>query len=267
MSRSIYDTTIPTLIVSRHDLGGKYPVIGSGCEGGVYNYNGKYALKTFELFRSMEYFYGDRVDLKFRKVEEMTKLKDPSIRFPVGILGYRDEFMEGCYSDLIEYEAGLKDFDDLTLPSNKVRQIDYLIKGDRTVKRAHDVGLIIGDIKEDNMMIDKEGNTILVDVDNCAYGDYPFDLFPDRAECYEQMHGKKGNYKDNDIMLYTLMVLRILFNQPEFKFGKRKSEIDILINHLPINKEIKEYIELLLSDAQNKPYVGPLLQKIREYNK
>lgn len=267
MSLMLSDTNIPTLIVSKYDLGEVYPGIGYGSEGTVYNYNGEYALKTFSLFRAMEYFYQERVDLKFRKVEELSKLSDKSICFPLGIFGYRDLFMEGCYYPLITYEVGLKDFEDLSLVSNRGIQNDYLIKGDSMIKRAHDMGLIIGDVKADNIMINEDGNTVLVDVDNCAYGDYPFSLFPDRISVLENMYGKEFDYKDTDIMLYTMMSLRILFKDKRFGLDKTREGLDMAINSLPVNREIKEYISLLLSDAPNKPYVGPVLQKIHEYNK
>lgn len=267
MSRIISDTKVPTLIVSKYDLGEIYPAIGYGSEGSVYNYNDEYALKTFSLFRAMEYFYKERVDLKFKKVEEMTKLNDKSICFPKGILGYRDQFMEGAYYPLIKYIPGRKDFDDLQNFDDVDEKIDMLIKGDNLLIRAHQLGLVIGDVKEDNIMITEDGNPILVDVDNCAFGDYGFDLFPDRASLYETLYGHEGKYTDNDIMLYTLMVLRIIFSEKNFCFGESRENLEKLVNNLDVSGEIKKYITLLLSDAKDKPYVGPLLQMIKKDKK
>lgn len=108
--RSIYDTKLPILIVSRWDLGDKYPEIGSGNEGSIYNYNNQYALKTFSLFRAMEYFYGERLTTKFAKLEAMCSLKDDSFCFPIGLLGFKDLYKEGCYMNLIQFDKDKKDF-------------------------------------------------------------------------------------------------------------------------------------------------------------
>lgn len=265
MSRKISDTTVPTIIVSRYDLGEKYPSIGYGTEGEVYRYDDKYALKRFSLFRAMEYFYERNLELKFSKIEEMTKLHDESICFPVGILGFKDMFMEGCYFNLVDYEPGKKDFEDLSEYFDRDERIDLLIKGDEVLRRIHNMGMIIGDVKEDNIMIDKNNNPIFVDVDNYAYGYYPFSLFPDRITVYERMHGHEGKCRDCDIMLYTLMSLRMIFSDKDFTFSESYENIMAKVRLLDLNDEIREYIELILSDSIDKPYVSPLLQKIKAY--
>lgn len=155
----------------------------------------------------------------------------------------------------------MQNFDDVD------EKIDMLIKGDNLLIRAHQLGLVIGDVKEDNIMITEDGNPILVDVDNCAFGDYGFDLFPDRASLYETLYGHEGKYTDNDIMLYTLMVLRIIFSEKNFCFGESRENLEKLVNNLDVSGEIKKYITLLLSDAKDKPYVGPLLQMIKKDKK
>ncbi len=257
MSRSALDNKIATMIVDQSDLSLE---LGSGDEGTVYNYRNQYAFKRFKLFRDMEYYYRARLELKFKKIEELSKLTDEQMVFPLGIFGYSESDMEGYYMRIV---ASNDDFFSLyNMPLDK--QIEMLIKGDEVIHRAHDMGLVIGDIKENNIMIE-DGKPILIDLDNAAYGDYQYDLLPERSFCYYYVHGKEGPIRDNDIMLYTLMCLKMIFKDREFDYRQCREILWDLVDHLPVSNEIKDDIWVLLSDSLNKPYVSPVLAKIRKY--
>lgn len=43
--------TKKTLVVNKYQLKKDYPIIGKGDEGTVYNYQNKYAIKTFDFLR------------------------------------------------------------------------------------------------------------------------------------------------------------------------------------------------------------------------
>ena len=262
IKRSIYDTNLPTLIVNKWDLGEKYPEIGSGDEGTIYNYNNQYALKTFSLFRSIEYFYGERLTSKFAKLEAMCSLKDESFCFPIGLLGFKDLYKEGCYMDLIQYDKDKKDFNYLKKLEDIQIILKYILKADDAIQRIHSKGVRIGDIKESNILIDLNGNPIFIDTDNYAFQDFSFDLIPDRAYCLEERYGKPSSLKDNDIFLFSMMALKLLTHNNDFRYLQSDEQLTQLINDLNVSIEVKEGLKLIFSDSQNKPYIGPILQKI-----
>ena len=262
ITRKIYETNLPTLIVSKWDLGGRYPEIGSGDEGSVYNYNNQYALKTFNLFRAMEYFYGERLTNKFAKLEAMCSLKDESFCFPIGVLGYKDLFKEGCYMDLIQYDKNKKDFNYLEKLKDTKIILEYILKADAAIQRIHTKGIRIGDVKENNILIDLNDNPIFIDTDNYAFQDFDFDLIPDSVYCLEGRYGKTFSLKDSDIFLFSIMGLKLLTHNSDFSYLKSDEILIKLINNLDVSAEVKEGLKIIFSDSQNKPYLGPILQKI-----
>ena len=46
---SLFNTSLPALVVERKERFNRYPQIGSGDEGAVYKYNDEIAFKTFEF--------------------------------------------------------------------------------------------------------------------------------------------------------------------------------------------------------------------------
>ncbi len=231
IQRNIYDTNLPTLIVSQWDLGERYLEIGSGDEGSIYNYNNQYALKTFSLFRAMEYFYGEKLTNKFAKLEAMCTLKDESFCFPIGLLGFKDLFKEGCYMNLVQYDSNKKDFNYLRKLEDPEIILDYILKADAAIQRIHAKGVRIGDVKESNILIDLNGNPIFVDTDNYSFQDFSFDLTPDRAYCLEKRYGKPYSLKDNDIFLFSIMALELLTHNSDFQYLQSYEYLLQLLNN------------------------------------
>ena len=257
------ETNLPTIIVNKYDLNEKYPDIGSGNEGEVYNYCNQYALKTFSFFRAMEYFYGEQLKNKFAKIEAMAPLKDESFCIPLGLFGYHDGYKEGCFTDLVLYKKGLKDFGDLKNIKNFEILLEYILKADAAMQRGHKQDLIIGDIKENNIMIDINNNPRYVDVDNYAYQEFGFNMPVARAQRSEKIYGHHASLKDNDIFLFATMSLKILTDNTDFNCFKDRETLNYLIEHLNISEETKQELRIIFSDAQNKPYIGPILQRIK----
>ncbi len=103
-------------------------MIGTGEEGTIYNYNNQYALKTFSLFRTMEYFYGQNLTNKFAKLEAMSSLTDESFCLPIGLLGFKDLFKEGCYMEIVQYDKDKKDFNYLKTLKDTTTILRYILK-------------------------------------------------------------------------------------------------------------------------------------------
>lgn len=255
------ETSIPIIIANKFELGTKYPKIGNGDEGSVYNYNYKYALKTFSLFSAMEYFYGEQLKRKFAKVEAMTLLKDEAFCYPIGLLQSDETTKKGCFFDLVHYDEGIKDFNYLKQLKDEKRILEYLLKADEAIQRAHKKGIIIGDIKENNIMIDINDNIKFVDTDNYAYQDFDFDLAPVRSKSLEMIYGHPFSRIDNDIFVFSMIALKLLTHDDSFSFSINKDYLTQLIGRLNISAEVKDGLKIIFSDAENKPYISHVLKK------
>lgn len=254
----LYDTKMPTIKVCQYELGRLYPEIGHGDESSIYNYNNEYAIKIFSLFRTLDYFYGKALKRKFQKIEEMSSLNDEAFCFPLGLVGFETGLKEGCYTQLIEFNQGLKSFKDLLFLEDKNEALEYILNADSAMKRIHNKGIIIGDVKMENILIDKNNKPKYIDTDNYAYGDFGFDLYPFRAGLLEEEYGKCASLKDNDIFVFSIMALRILTGD---KFLEYENMLQAL-NNLNVDKETKEGLNIIFSDSQNKPYFGEVFRKV-----
>lgn len=142
------------------------------------------------------------------------------------------------------------------------RILNYILKADAAIQRIHAKGVRIGDIKENNILIDLNDNPVFIDTDNYAFQNFNFDLAPFRARCLEERYGRPASLKDNDIFLFSLMSLKLLTNTSEFSCLHSDEQLTQLINGLDVSSEVKEGLKLIFSDSQNKPYIGPILRKI-----
>ena len=257
---------MPNLLnVNKEDLGTKYPFIGYGDEGRVYNYNNTYAIKIFTKLRNPE--YKSKYQRKLQKLEEMFELNDPNYAFPMGFVSIEGQNIDGYYTTLVKHKQSLKDFEDLELLHNKKKILEYLIKADKALQRIHSQGIIIGDIKEDNILIDQENNPIYIDTDNYKYKQYSFDLIPDRAGTFYSMYGSTSlSYRDNDILVFSIMALYLLTRLENFSFMNSPMIIDKTLAKLNFDRETQREIDYIFSKKTDKPYIGPVLKKINPYN-
>ncbi len=249
-----------TLIVLKKDIE-KFPKIGSGYEGVVRNYQNKYALKFFYS----DYFY-DKVN-KFKKIEEFTHFKDPSFAFPLGIIEVKrfsismssDE--SGYYSPLIQYNPNYKDFEELykkTRNQSNQDVVSYLIEASNAMKRIHKLGIIIGDVRGCNIMINEENHPVFVDTDNYAYNTYKFDVGAFGYNMLRSYYGNNFSLKDADIFAYTILALNILITNIQMNY----LFINKYIKLMNVPKEAKEILKAIFSNSKNKPYIDEFLSLI-----
>lgn len=254
---SLYDTSLPTLLIKKDNLYNKYPQIGFGDEGSVHRYKEFLALKIFVFIKAKYY-----KENKFKKIEEIAKIKDPSFCFPLGLVGFENELKEGYFMDLVITGDGLRTFDDLKGLKDIKKLIEYLLKGDTAIERIHKKGIIIGDIKGDNIIIDENGNPRFVDTDNYAYGDFDFDVFPDRRKRFKKIFGKDCSDADSDKFIYAMLCLTRLAPGIFFNISTTPKYLKVLVELLNVDPESRDILEAILSDAEDKPYIGPVLRKI-----
>ena len=254
---SIYHTSLPIMVIDDNQGFKKYPQIGYGEEGSIHRYNDKRAFKVFDFFEDRE-----KLKNKFKKIEELARIKDKSFCFPQGLVGYLDLKKEGYFMELVKPMDKCSDFSKLDQLRDMKKRLEYLIMADRAIERIHKKGIIIGDIRDGNIMINKCGEVKFIDTDNYKYGDYDYDLIPTRSKKFEHTYGKEINGIDNDKFVFTMMALQYFIPGPIFW---KHNEVDYykeMVELLEVSEEVKEGLRLILSDAPDKPYVGKVLKKI-----
>ncbi len=241
---------ISSIKISKRDLGNKYHLIDYGQEGEVFNYNDMYALKIFNFCS----------DSKFEKVKSLLRYFDKDFLFPLGLVFFESDFFAGYFMKLVQtnYEVAIGNFEDLKL-SNIKMQIALLRKASIALKKAHKNGIIIGDVKSDNILVDENLNPLYADVDNYKYGrEFDYDLRPDRATWLEELYKKSFTEDNNDKFLFALLTLEVILNIYEINFCRES--IDDALNRIK-NKLLREGLEQILADTQDKPYVHEILME------
>lgn len=255
---SIYHTSLPILIIDKNKLyTSKYQFIGHGEEGSIFKYGNKKAIKLFDSFMERE-----KLPYKFTKIEELARIKDKNFCFPEGLAGYLDLKKEGYYMNFVTPMEKYPNFTQLAVLKDMKKIFEYVLIADKAIERIHKKGIVIGDIKGDNILIDKCGEVKFIDTDNYAYLDYDYDLTPCRSKWYKQVYNKEISGKDNDIFVYTMLVLNYFLNGSLIKFARNNEFFKQFINSLNVSNEVKDGLRIILSDAPNKPYVGKILKKI-----
>lgn len=254
---SLYNTLLPTLEIEENELYKKYPQIGFGEEASVHKYDEDLAFKVFIFFSKKEC-----LSRKFEKIELMGKLRDESACFPVGLVGYEDKKKEGYFCDLVNPLSGCKDFEALTYLKDMRKLLDYIVQADEAIQRFHKMGLVLGDVKEDNIMIDENGNVKFVDTDNWMYGDYGFDLEPGRAHLLRRTYNKEASLIDSDRFAFAMMAIQYFIKGTLIRLHCSEAYFKKMVELLNVSPEVKDGLRLIFSDAKDKPYVGPILKMI-----
>ena len=86
--------------------------------------------------------------------------------------------------------------------------IEYIIQADEAIQRFHKIGLILADIKDNNILIDSNEKVKFVDTDNWMYNGYDFDLEPSRASWLSNTFKKNFSLIDNDRFVFGIMAIQ-----------------------------------------------------------
>ncbi len=254
---SIYHTGLKIRVVDENKLGSKYPYISSGEEGVLYKYDNAEALKIFSFYMNQ-----DMIDHKFNKLEELGRIKDKNFCFPKNIVGFLDLKKQGYGMELVSPYRKCKDFSELDNLLDMKKILEYIMIADKAIERIHKKGVILGDIRDDHIMINKAGEVKFIDTDNYAYGDYGFDIQPTRSNWLKRIYNHDFDPKDNDIFVYAIIALQHFVKGSTIRLNRTDEYFKELINCLNVSQEVKEGLRLILSDAERKPYLGKVLKKV-----
>lgn len=147
--------------------------------------------------RELEEFYNE-MDNKRKKLIALSEKKLNNDIVPIATLSY-DDVMVGY---------------DMTSP-NLRKATHYDIKKlerlKQRIKAFHEVGIVHGDIKESNILINSAGDLVLCDLDNMQVDDYPIDYLNYMIEYFP--NDDRLVSQNADIYLYNLFFLKQLFFQ------------------------------------------------------
>ena len=245
------------IIINKDDLLRKHELIGHGDEGLVFNYNNKYAVKIFKDYDRTQL---TKLKLKLMKLKEMMKVKEEGCCLPLGFVSFDGENVHGVYSHLVKHSF-LFDFNSLNLIKQKDR-VKYLLEGDSILRRIHDKGFIVGDIKPDNILIDEDNSVKYIDCDNYKYGHFLFDTIPTRAGFYFRVYGHDLAYKDNDKLIYAIMSLGIITGDIGFNLRQDHEGLRRTLKSQHFTRDVEEVLEDIISPKLDKPYIGDVLPKM-----
>ncbi len=230
-----------------------YECYGQGDEGKIYKINDNLAFKRF--------FIQDNNLEKIRKIELLVALKNPYFTFPLGLIRLDGKII-GYYMPFIKEHFGYPSFAYLRHIKSRNTLINLGIKGYEALKYAHDHNITLGDIKYANILIDENNNPVFIDTDNYAYGKFGYDLDPNLSHTLERIYNRNFSQKDNDIYLYSKMIMSYLFSNEVIYIYDNKEFLKKLMSYVEAPKDIKEGLECIFSDSENKPYMGPILKKL-----
>ncbi len=250
-------TSLPTLIIERKKLYHNYPQIGFGAEGSIFKFNDALALKLFSFFP-----YRYKLQRKFEKIELLGRCTDANACFPMGIVGDEEKAKEGYYYNLVTPHPKYPDFDRLRFLKDMRLLLKYIIEADKAMQRFHKMGLTLGDIHGDNIMIDESNHVKFIDTDNWQYMGYDFDLIPGQTAFLSSMYQKPFSRIDNDRFLFAMMVLQYFIEGDIIRFHHQDIYFKKLISLLDVSGEVKDGLRQIFSDADDKPSIGPILKKV-----
>lgn len=257
-----FTSTLPILVVDDDKIYRECPQIGFGSEAEVRKYGEKIAIKNF-------IFFEDKIKLvrKFKKIELLGKLHDEAACFPLGFFESKSGKNQGYYCDLVNPLKKYKDFDYLLNLSDTEILLNFIIAADDAIQRFHKMGLILGDIKGDNIMIDHNKKVKFVDTDNWMYQDYGFDVIPYRSTLLNETFNKEFSLIDNDRFVFAMMAIQYFASGTIISLFKSDSYFKKLIEYMDVDQEVKDGLRLIFSDSNEKPYIGPILKKINPEQK
>ena len=256
----INGATMPVIKLEEKKLYEEYELLGSGAEGEVFKIANDLAFKKFYLKNAQK-----KLKYKYKKIELLSKLNDPSFNFPLGLCTF-GEFKEGYYMPFIK-TGKFKNLDEIFYKSNNVASFTkYIIKISNALQRLHQMGITVGDVRCQNILIQENDEPIFIDTDSYAIGEFDYDLDLRCTKYLFELYHKEYSYEDIDKFLLAIISIQPFLEGTVIEAQIRLQRDDMyfknLINLMQITKEDKEALREILSDSYDKPYIGPILERI-----
>lgn len=185
--------------------------------------------------------YYKKMDNKFQKIVLLNKLQPENDIYPIETISY-----DGCF---IGYKMTSPKLD-----KNQEFSIKHLKQLKEKLVSFHNLGIVHGDIKKSNILITKNGNIALCDLDNMQVESRPIDYFNYYVLYFFNDDRLLG--KNADIYLYNMLFLQqLMYTDNSYDEIQDK----ILFGEVPNfdREEFKEEIEKMQYSFTN--YAGKYL--------
>lgn len=222
-------------------------IVGNGGEGTVYhcNYKTNYCVKI--------YHNGQLTKLRIKKMlmMERKQVRYDGLCWPEKVVyspngepvGYVMKLIEGKSLSLVfdSYESVQEEFPHWSRQSLIRLAIEILNR----IQYLHLFGILIGDLRMNNIMLTPSGTPILVDLDSCQIGNLPCpagfgDFTP--AELQSVEFGKHLRNYENESFACAVLVFKILFcglHPYDQRNGADSIEEEIVLKSFPYPIEAK----------------------------
>ena len=237
--------------------------VAYGSEGTVFKYE-DYAVKIFKSVRGKEFMKDKEEKVKAIMKKELEGFCKPE--FLVynengEFSGYAMNYYEnkGDVSDLC-YKFG----DEYTLD----QKIEYLLKVEELIKKAHEKGFVLNDVAIWNFLITDSNKVMGIDTDNFQFDEHKTDtnvyLY---LPYYQGLCNTEGHTVDSDKFSFALFALRALMQRPfndEYVTYYDKNSNYLLNSFLrfDVNEEVKDEFRNLMSSNPEKEWIGKTLEKV-----
>ena len=148
-------------------------------------------------------------------------------------------------------------------------KIEYIKDVENTMKEAHNKGIVLVDMFYHNFLINKNNKVIGIDIDNFQINGFKNNFKP--VYFLKYYNNKINNdviTKDLDIVSNVLFMLHKI-SMPSFDMGRVNNYvqgdkiIEEYIKKLNISKELCELLIEIVSDSENKPYLGNYIDELK----
>lgn len=247
--------------IDENDLGILYKKLGKGIEGTVYEYKDK-VLKIFNK---------DEVSLSKMKdrLKYLVNIEVENVVFPENLVyNLRNELIGYSMKLIVPNEYG--SFFNLLECKNNEQFIDYFIKAQETIKKLHKKKIYIGDFNPNNIMIDRNNNSVFIDTINYATPEFDFLLKPYSSYIYERIFNSECSLLDNDKFMFAFLFMSYFISFSDLvESVKNPNHFKEIINNFDISINSKEILSRIFSSNEDKDYLDDVLQdfKVKEHPK
>lgn len=244
------------IVIEEESLGSLYPLLGSGVEGSVYEYNDL----VIKILNKEEVSLSKIID----RVKYLITVKIKNVIFPESIVVNANKEIIG-YSMKKVTPNEYKSFFNLIECKDNNRFIDYFMSVQETMKELHKHNIYIGDFNPNNIMIDDNENPVFIDTINYATKEFDFLLKPYSSYIYEKLFGSTLSLLDNDKFMFTFLFISYLISFEDLE--KSVSNIEYfkeIINKFDISEKSKKILINIFSNNNSKEYIDDVLADFKK---
>jgi serine/threonine protein kinase len=222
----------------------------SGGEGVLFNYKQYYLIKVFK-----DIIDEDKLT-KEKKIDILIKHKENGY-LPDGVICPTDKVnINGCFQGYMMKKVNnskqLNEIDKISF----IKKLKILSSLGKTVKKLHELDIVIGDLTPKNILVDNNYQQYIIDsdswgVNNMTPDSYTYKFLDPIIINNKEIFKQKLLSKESDLYAYTLIAYMILTDYyPEMEHNYKKYEFNTVLNN--------EFYNVLFKEKRNNDIIDIL---------